>query len=85
MNLLGCGHPDKADCDGYCAAKREVLAGERFADLADDTLACGHRWTGTVWDPVCVQGCPPLEEPDSFDDDLAFGIDFDGDDDFGRP
>ncbi|MCW2880552.1 MAG: hypothetical protein JWQ95_4652 [Sphaerisporangium sp.] len=77
--LLECGHPiSKEACDGYCTAERETLAAEPFADLDDSTLACGHRWTGTVWNPVCVQGCPPpaddlddgfyddLEEPDGF-------------------
>ena len=47
--LLECGHPiSKEACDGYCTAERETLAAEAFADLDDSTLACGHRWTGTV-------------------------------------
>ncbi|WP_280702614.1 hypothetical protein [Kitasatospora sp. GP82] len=75
--LLGCGHPDKGDCDGYCTAEREALDAEPFADLNDNTLACGHPWTGTVWEPICVQGCPAPAEPDHDD-----GLDDDLDDDF---
>ncbi|MFJ9520626.1 hypothetical protein ACIRPK_20535 [Kitasatospora sp. NPDC101801] len=76
--LLECGHPDKGDRDGYCTAEREALATEPFAALDDSTLACGHRWTGTVWDPVCVQGCPAVAELDDF---LDLDFDFDDDDD----
>ncbi|MFI0901789.1 hypothetical protein [Streptomyces sp. NPDC020983] len=67
--LMDCGHPDKGDCDAYCTAEREQAALEPWADRDDSTLACGHRWTGSVWNPVCEQGCPP--PPEDLDDGLS--------------
>ncbi|MFE2727294.1 hypothetical protein [Kitasatospora sp. NPDC059327] len=78
---MRCGHPDRAERDGHCAAEREVPAEERFATWQTTRWRTGTGGPGRCGIRSAYRAARPLEEPGDFDDDLAFGIDFDDDED----